>query len=336
MKKPLRIAIIGCGNIFTMHATSILNTDGLVLAAVCDIKPERLEYVRANFGDFPSYTDYRVMLDTVKPDAVHICTPHHLHIEMARYALECGAHVLSEKPMSIRYADAEACVKLAAGRQLMYGVIFQCRYNNSSVTVKKYLDNSTLGKVISARTVLTWNKPDSYYALSDWKGTYAYEGGGVVIDQAIHSLDLANWFIGSEPVRIQASLANRNHRIMEVEDSAEGLIHYQNGATLGFWAMNNYGCDEPIEIRLLCERGTVRMSYDDAVITLNNGGVITVNADRDNIDYRGGKDYWGFRHISQIRQFYRAVQGLEPLQISGAEALKTQRLIEGIYYGLNK
>ena len=168
--------------------------------------------------------------------------------------------------------------------------------------------------------------------MSDWKGTWEKEGGGVIIDQAIHSLDLANWFIDDEPISISAHLSNRNHKIMKVEDSGEGLIKYKNGATLGFWAMNNYGCDEPIEIRLLCENGNAILSYDEAQIKFNNGEHINVkqNIDKD-INYENAKDYWGFQHIKQIRQFYDSVLGKEELFISGEKAIKIQKIICAIY-----
>lgn len=158
------------------------------------------------------------------------------------------------------------------------------------------------------------------------------EGGGVVIDQAIHSIDLANWMIDSVPVEISSSLHNRNHKIMVVEDTAEGLIKYDNGVLLSFYAMNNYLVDEPIEIRLLCENGTAIFSYDDAVIKYNDGTVETAqNKPDERFKYSGGKDYWGFQYAVQIRQFYNAVKGAEKLEISGKEALKTQYIISEIY-----
>ena len=158
------------------------------------------------------------------------------------------------------------------------------------------------------------------------------EGGGVIIDQAIHSLDLANWMINSTPVEIQSTLHNRNHNIMVVEDSAEGLIKYENGALLSFYAMNNYLVDEPIEIRLLCENGKATFSYDKAVIEYQDGTIETAdNNPDDRFKYSGGKDYWGFQHAVQIRQFYNALSGKEDLEISGREALKIQRIICEIY-----
>ena len=326
----LRVGIVGCGNIFTMHATSCHHLENAQLVGVCDIKKDRADAAAKKYN-VAAYYDYKDLIDSNKIDVVHICVPHYLHPIISRYALEHGVNVLCEKPMSIRYEDGEANVKLADEKGLRYGIIFQCRYNDTSKLIRENLDNGKLGKVISARCTLTWCKPDSYYALSDWKGTWEKEGGGVIIDQAIHSLDLANWFIGSDPVEVQAHIANRKHSIMKVDDTGEGFIKYANGATLSFWAMNNYGCDEPIEIRLLCENGKAVMSYDDARIEFSNGEVLSVSQEPDGIDYEGGKDYWGFRHIREIADFYDAVENNREPTISGREALKIQKLICAIY-----
>ena len=326
----LKVGIIGCGNIFTMHVTSCVNLPNAQLVAVCDIKADRAEKAAAKFG-VKAYTDYKELIEKEELDVVHICVPHYLHPIISRYAIEHGVNVLCEKPMSIRMEDALENVRLAKEKGVKYGIIFQCRFNDTAKLVKENLLNGKLGKVISARVVLTWCKPDSYYALSDWKGTWEKEGGGVLIDQAIHSLDLANWFIDDEPVEVRASIHNRGHEIMEVDDTGEGIVRYRGGATLSFWAMNNYGCDEPIEIRMLCENGKVYMSYDDARIEFNDGTVLSTKQSAGDIYYENGKDYWGFQHIREIADFYEAVEKDREPFISGEEALKIQKLICAIY-----
>lgn len=326
----LRVGIVGCGNIFTMHATSCDHLENAVLTGVCDIKKDRVDKAAKKYN-VKAYYDYKELIDKDKIDLVHICVPHYLHPIISKYALERGVHVLCEKPMAIKYEDAIENVRIAEENGVKYSIIFQCRFNDTSRLVKENILNGRLGKVLSARVVLTWCKPDEYYSLSDWKGTWDKEGGGVIIDQAIHSLDLANWFINDEPISVQSHLTNRGHSIMEVDDTGEGFIRYKNGATLSFWAMNNYACDEAIEIRMCCEKGKVYMSYDDARIEFNDGTVLTVHQGAGNIDYENGKDYWGFQHIRQIADFYDAVENdREPL-ITAKEALKIQKLICDIY-----
>jgi predicted dehydrogenase len=126
-------------------------------------------------------------------------------------------------------------------------------------------------------------------------------------------------------------MANRGHEYVAVEDSAEGLITFTNGVKYGFYCMNNYGCDEPIEIRLFCENGKVVLTYDDAYVTYKDGTKEEAHPEAVKHDYGGGKDYWGSMHIIQIKQFYRSCLGLEELEISGERALKTHKLICDLY-----
>ena len=328
--KKLRVGVIGCGRVSVMHLVSISSLKETEIVACCDCKKERAEETAKKYGG-KAYDSYERMLNEECLDAVHICLPHYLHTKVARYAFERGVHVLCEKPMDVDLVSAENAVKHAKEKGVLYGVIFQCRYNNAAQLVKKALASGRLGKIISARSTLTWTRPDSYYQESDWKGTWDKEGGGVVIDQAIHSIDLVNWLVDSEVKSVSCSMANRAHELVDVEDSAEGLITYENGVKYGFYCMNNYACDEPIEIRLYCEKGKVVFGYDDAYIAYTDGSSEEAHQEPDTLEYEGGKDYWGFQHVRQIRQFYNAVLGKEALEISGEEALKTHRLIMKIY-----
>ena len=328
--KKLKVGIIGCGRISVMHLVSTQESDRAELTCCCDIKKERADETAKKY-EVKAYYDYEEMLDKEELDAVHLCLPHYLHSKVAIAAFERGINVLTEKPMDVNLSSAENAVAKAKENGVLFGVIFQCRYNNAAQLVKKVVENGKLGKIISARSTLTWTRPDEYYLESDWKGTWDKEGGGVIIDQAIHSIDLVNWIIGEEVESISCSMANRGHSIVKVEDSAEGLITYKNGVRYGFYAMNNYGCDEPIEIKLYCEKGKVTFGYDDAYIEYADGSKEEAHQDENTVEYEGGKDYWGFQHSRQIEQFYKACLGEESLEISGEEALKTHRLIMEIY-----
>lgn len=326
----LKIGIIGCGRISVMHFSAAEALAESEIVACCDIKKERADSAAKQYG-LRAYYSYKEMLDTEKLDAVHLCLPHYLHSEVACYAFEKGVNVLTEKPMDIDLVSAENAVSCAKQNGVLFGVIFQCRYNNAPRAVKAALQSGRLGKIISARSTLTWTRPDDYYAASDWKGTWDKEGGGVVIDQAIHSIDLVNWMVDCEVQSVSCNMANRGHSKVDVEDSAEGLITYKNGVRYGFYCMNNYGCDEPIEIRLYCEKGKVVFGYDDAYIVYNDGTREEAHSTSDISDVDGGKDYWGNQHIRQIRQFYNAVLGNEELELSGEYALGTHRLVMRIY-----
>ena len=329
--KKFKAAVIGCGNISPRHIEAIIALDYVELAAVCDNKENVAKSAAEKYG-VKYYTDYEEMLKCEKLDAVHICLPHYLHTKVSQAALKSGVNVICEKPMSIDFESAEETVKMAKELDLKYAIIFQCRYNTPSQLVKERIKDGKLGAVKSGSTMLTWTRPDDYYSSSDWKGTWEKEGGGVIIDQAIHSIDLANWFVDSEIESVEASLHNRNHKNMVVEDTGEGIIKYKNGTLISFFAMNNYAINEPIEIRLCCENGRVKLSYEDVIITYNDGTVETVkNEPQKLVTYKDGKEYWGYQHAVQIDRFYRSILGEISLEISGEEVLKTQRIICDIY-----
>ena len=224
----LRIGIIGCGRISIRHFLSIKAIEEVELVACCDVKKERADEAAENYG-IKAYYSYEEMMASEQLDAVHLCLPHYLHSKVAIYAMERGINVLTEKPMDVDYESAAKAVDVAKEKNLKFGVIFQCRYNNPAQLVKKAVTSGKLGKILSARSILTWNRSDDYYNSSDWKGTWDKEGGGVVIDQAIHSIDLVNWIVDSEIESVSCSMHNRGHKIVDVEDSAEGFITYKNG-----------------------------------------------------------------------------------------------------------
>ncbi len=330
-RKQFKAAVIGCGRISVMHFDGILRSPLTRLVACCDIRPER-----AKAAGCKAYVSYEEMIAAEKPDAVHICLPHYLHAPAAQYAISRGVNVLTEKPMTISLADAEKTVALAKEKGVNYHVIFQCRYNAASKLVKRRAEEGArggkLGKLLCASSFLTWSRSDSYYAESDWKGTWDKEGGGVVIDQAIHSIDLVNWIVNSPVKRVSVSMANRGHKIVKVEDSADGLIEYENGVKYCFFCTNNFCTDEPIEIKLVFEGGTAVFSYDEALITYADGSPAErVEKDKTLQAVEGGKDYWGFRHAEQIARFYEALAGERAPEITGEDALKTHRLICAIY-----
>ena len=195
--KKLKVGVIGCGRISIRHFIPLDTLDEVELVACCDIKKDRADAAAEKYG-IKAYYSYEEMLEKEELDAVHLCLPHYIHSKVAICAFEHGVNVLGEKPMDVDLESAIRAVEVAEEKNLLFGIIFQCRYNNPAQLVKKALVNGKLGKILSARSVLTWNRSDDYYQNSDWKGTWDKEGGGVVIDQAIHSIDLVNWMIDSE------------------------------------------------------------------------------------------------------------------------------------------
>jgi len=360
--KTYRIGIIGCGAIFIMHAYPLHRLEQTQIVAVCDIKPDALKAASELFH-CDGYSDYREMLKRDDIDVVHILTPHYLHAQMAIDAMNAGKHVLTEKPMAIRMDDAREMVETAERNHVTLGVISQNRYNAASVAIKEALENGSLGKVIGQRVMLSWTKPAEYYRRSDWHGTWDKEGGSLMIDQAVHVMDLARWFVNDEIESVQATIANRDHPEIETEDTAEGLITYRNGVKTVFFATNNFTYNAPVVVETQCENGTALMEFDRAVITYKNGHELTVvndptatinegeykaffNEESSQVAVRTLKEwgvimlpvtwkapraYWGVTHIKQIENFYESLEaGVQP-DINGAESIKSLKLILAIY-----
>ncbi|HFI0070709.1 TPA: Gfo/Idh/MocA family protein [Streptococcus suis] len=331
--KTLKVGIIGCGNIFPMHAASVMERDDAELVAVCDVKKDRADE-KAEQLDTKSYYDYEEMMDTEQLDVVHICLPHYLHAPATAAATKRQIHVMTEKPMAINYDDAKAMIDGAKENGVTLGVIFQNRYNPGSQLIKNMLTSGELGAVKSGKLQVTWDRSDEYYQNSDWKGTWDKEGGGVIIDQAIHTMDLMRWFVDSELNYVDASISNRAHEIIEVEDAAEGVIAYKNDVVTAFHAINYYTYDAPVEIELHCENGLAKMVADKATVTLNDGRTFIADHNPlETITYDSGvKGYWGVSHVKQINNYYDVLQGkVDALDIPAEEALKTQQMINAVY-----
>ena len=329
--KRFRVGIVGVGNIFPMHALPVINNESCELVAICDNKEDRAKKASEEFN-CNYYVDYKEMIDEENLDVLHICLPHYLHAPVAIYALNHKVHVMTEKPMSIDFKDAEDMVKAAEDNEKTLGVIFQNRYNPGSRLIKETLESGELGKIITTKLSVTWNRSDEYYGKSDWKGTWEKEGGGVIIDQAIHTMDLVRWFIDDQIDSIDANISNRGHAVIQVEDSAEGMIKYKNGVTTAFHTVNYYGYDAPVEIELYCENGIAKMVADKAIIRFNDAREYSADTDpTETFEYGDVKQYWGVSHIKQINLFYEALAKGEEPAINGKEAMKTQKMICGIY-----
>lgn len=328
----LNVGIIGCGTIFPMHAESIKRIKGVKIAAVCDIKQSRATDKARSLG-CNAYSDYKEMFSSESLDAVHICTPHYLHAPMIIEAAKRGINVLTEKPMALNPYDAKREVAAAKKAGITFGVISQNRFNPSSILVKKRGSDGSLGKLKSARLVLSYCKPDSYYKKSDWKGRKDKEGGGVVIDQAIHFLDILRWLSPSPIEYVESKVARRFHSFINVEDSAEGVIKFKSGFYASFYLINYYSYDDDPEIEIDCEKARVNIVKDSAKISYFKGKAEKAEPKKNEyIDYGGGvRDYWGYCHYNQIKDFYDSLRAGKKPAITGEDALKTQELVWAIY-----
>lgn len=330
--KTFKCGIIGCGAIFPMHAQSLKNIKGVKLVSVCDINKARAKEKSAIYN-CNYYTDYKKMLDDETLDVVHICTPHYLHMPMVLEAAKRGINIIVEKPMGLNPQEAQKEIESVKSNKIVLSVISQNRFNPGSRLIKKRIEDGSLGKLKSAKLVLSYHKPDSYYKKSSWKGRKKYEGGGVVIDQAIHYLDILRWLVPSPISYVEASVHKRCHSFIDVEDAAEGVIQHKNGFYACFYLINYYSYDADTQIEIDCGKARVNITKDSAYIGYYSGGKEKAEPRKDEyIDYGNGvRDYWGYCHYNQIKDYYEALRAKRPPAITPEDSFKTQKLVWAIY-----
>ncbi len=326
MTNSIRAAIIGCGAIHHTHLTALKDLPQVQVAAVCDNKPKRAQASAQALG-CEAYTDYRRMLTDAAIDAVHICAPHWLHAEMALAALAAGKYVLVEKPMAMTVADAQAMIaadQAAGGGHLC--VIFQNRYNHASRILKEIVGDGSFGALQCMRGSVVWRRTEAYYS-DDWHGRKATEGGGVMINQAIHTLDLVQWLGGGAASIKGAISTDALTGLIDVEDSAHARILMRSGVPAVFYATVGYGVDSPVEIEAVFERGTFLLR-GESLYRLDDGFTRLCAPDGAPI---GQKDCWGSGHRTQIADFYRCVAAGLPFAIDGTQGIEAVKLVCGLY-----
>ena len=330
----LKVAMVGCGRISRMYKQVFERlSDDVEVAWVVDIKKERAEAFAESFPNCKITTDYRDCLDQ-GIDVMHIATPHNMHPIIAIDAMKHGINVLTEKPMAITLEDADEMIRVADEQGVKLGVIFQTRYVKGCMELKKLIEDGKLGKLLSARSYLSWSRPDEYYSKSDWKGTWDKEGGGVLIDQAIHSIDRVQWLIGDEIEWIEGTMGNRYHHIVKVEDVAEAFVKFKEGCLYHLYACNCYSYDAPIEIEIVGEKGRVGLLQDMAWVQLDGEERYEIKDGYDGLAV--GPSYWGSSHITQVKDFYKSVGEDLPVTIDGIEGRRALEIIKGIYISANK
>lgn len=222
----LRLGIVGLGTMGRRYYAMLQSVAGVEATALC---VRHLETV----ADLPGakFADYRQLCASGQVDAVLIATPHYSHPAIAIEALRCGLHVLVDKPLAVHVADAQRMLAAHSDARLRFGVIFQQRLQPHYVTMKDMLHNEALGAIRRVHwTVTDWFRPQAYYQASSWRATWAGEGGGLLINQCPHNLDLWQWFFGL-PQRVTAHLGLGKYHTIEVEDEVSAFLDYPNGVT---------------------------------------------------------------------------------------------------------
>lgn len=228
-QNPVRIGVVGIGGMGSYHASYLRQGKirRAVLAAVCDINKEKLAAVT----DVPTFTDSAALIRSGKVDAVLVATPHYFHTTIGIDALQEGLHVLVEKPVSVHKADAERLLAAHRNPKQRFAAMFNQRTNPLYIKLRQLVQGNELGEIRRVSWIVTdWFRSQAYYDSGGWRATWGGEGGGVLLNQCPHNLDLLQWITGM-PSKVRAFCGFGRFHAIEVEDQVTAYLEYPNGAT---------------------------------------------------------------------------------------------------------
>ncbi|MFZ4506426.1 MAG: Gfo/Idh/MocA family protein [Fimbriimonas sp.] len=337
----IRFGIVGCGAISSTHAEAIRAVPGATLVGFYDVLPERAAKRAAAF-EVLAYDDLAKLFGEV--DAVCVCVPSGLHAELGIAAARAGKHVLVEKPIEVTLAKAEELVRECRAAGVKLSVISQHRFSRAVQSLRRAAVEGDLGRLLAGDASIKWYRTQAYYDSGDWRGTLALDGGGCLINQGVHYIDMIHWIMGGVRA-VQAQTRTAAHEI-EVEDIANALIEYRNGAVGVIQGSTSYypGMAERLEVHgthggVMIEGDRVKLWEVDPEAAgqgLYGGGVMQQpTPSRRLADAVSGDDdpsaTWGEQHRLQIEDFVDAICDDRDPFITGEMALEPLRVILAIY-----
>ena len=332
MQQPLRYAVVGCGRIAPLHLAAIAANPKARLVATCDVVPERARAAAERFGAKRHCTDYRELFASGTLDAVSLPLPHHLHTDAVVAAAEAGLHVFCEKPIATTPADADRAIAACERAGVTLGVCYQNRTNLASQALRRAVDDGRFGRLLQAGITFQNRKTPDYYTQDNWHGRWATEGGGCLTTQAIHTMDLMQWLMGSARA-VQADVRTLVHDV-EVEDTAAATIDFASGAlgvvmattaSHAFWSQRLEIVGTHGKAVLLNNR---IVEWDFADGAADRAEVQAIDELSGVADERGR---YGPGHDRLLGQFVDCVLDGRPFAIDGREGRRISDLLWAIY-----
>ena len=259
----MRYALIGCGRIATNHMKAAVNNQ-LEISAVCDVVPEHMEVLLAkhelqNDMSILRYTDYKSMIQEVKPDLVSIATESGIHAEIALFCIDHGVHVIIEKPMAMSISDANEIIRRSEENHVKVSACHQNRFNIAVQEMRHALEAGRFGRLSHGSIHVRWNRNQGYYDQAPWRGTWAQDGGALM-NQCIHGIDLLRWTFGGEIEEVYGQTRQQFHDYLEAEDVGMAVVKFKNGAIATIEGTTNvYPKNLEETLYIFGEKGTVKI-----------------------------------------------------------------------------
>ena len=327
MDKIIRVGIAGCGGISNAHIPVLMALEGVEIRAVCDINPERAQKAAERTGA-EVCRDFGELIARKDIDVVHVLTPHYLHAPLAIEALKAGKNVLTEKPMATTLEDARAMVCAARESTGRLGVIFQNRYNPASIELKRLVASPEAGKFIGARAIVCWHREVPYYNMSGWRGFMATEGGGTLINQSIHTLDLLTYVSGRRFTKVRGHVSTDVlDYAVEVETSCHAVAEYEGGARAVMYVTNDYVTDAPIVLEMACENKVWQIEGDKLYDVTGGKREMLLDGAPPAVS---DKAYWGSGHAAELSDFYDCLRTGRKFMLENGEAYTALNLVKAI------
>ena len=343
----VKTAIVGCGKVGHMHAKALASLPESVFTAVCDSDIGRARAFSEQYG-VKAYTSIEEMAAGAGVEAVSICTPHPIHAGAAIRAAEAKLHVLEEKPLASSLEDCDRMIGAAAKNGVTLGTVCQRRFYAPVMRIRKAIDEGKIGRpILGTVNMLGW-RDEAYYQSDPWRGTWKGEGGGVLVNQAPHQLDLLQWFMG--PIdELYGCWSNLNHPYIEVEDTAVAVIRFKNGGVGNIIVSNSqnpalYGKvhvhgENGASIGVQTDGGAMFIAGMSNILEPPVNDLWTVRGEEHLLEQWKQEDSAFFHsvdpmqyyHERQIEDFLQAIlSGTKPL-LDGQEGRKTVELFTAIY-----
>ncbi|HEU5101406.1 MAG TPA: Gfo/Idh/MocA family oxidoreductase [Roseiflexaceae bacterium] len=334
MASELGFGIVGAGMVARYHATAIERTPGARLVAVCRPNRARAEETAARFG-VPCLADYPALLARDDVEAVCICTPSGMHAEQTIAAARAGKHVLVEKPMALTLADADAMIDACAQAGVLLGVALQRRTEPDFQRLRAAIAAGELGRLVLGSVSVPYMRAQSYYDSAAWRGTWALDGGGALMNQGIHLIDLLLWLMG-DATEARASAATLAHDI-EVEDCITAALRFGNGALGSVMATTAAAPGFPHRVEIYGDRGGVQIEGEQIVRWEGENHVQAPGAStesREPIAAGAGSSPTGIGAVGHTRllaDFAAAIRERRDPLVPGAEGRRALALVLAIY-----
>ncbi len=348
MNNQLKTGIVGCGKVAVMHADALKSIPKAAFVAVCGRDLKRTQDFAAKY-DVKAYDSVKEMVIAEKLDVVIVCTPHPAHKDPTIEALSAGANVLIEKPLASSLEDCDAMLSAAkqAGKQI--GVISQRRFYAPCLRLKEAIVSGKIGKPVLGTVFMFGWRNEAYYKSDPWRGSWKGEGGGVLVNQAPHQIDLLQWFMDGEIDEIYGVWRNLNHPYIEVEDTAVAIIKYKNGAVANIVVSNSqkpgiYGKvhihgENGASVGVQTDGGAMFIAGMTSILEPPVNDLWTVPGEeaklkdwvKEDSDFFNSHNAIEYYHKQQIEDFIDALlEGRKPL-VTGEEGRKTVEIYTAIY-----